>query len=263
MIDSFIAPLIVTSAIDPTENTPFLRLTDPQLRLFQTYCSLICWIRETKIANIVLCDNSGTDHTFSELASLAEQHHKRLEVLVFRGDHAKIHAQGKGYGEGEIMKYVMENSVFLREDTAFYKVTGRIFIDGFDALHDAHASRSVVFYLPAILKRWKRILLRAAVRNRALSSVFRLFRETFVVTTFYKCTKQYYVDNLLDRFRHVDDRRGYWLEHALMESLLANGFDVFSMRPRFVGMSASTGLLYDDVDYSDEVKNFATLLLSR
>jgi hypothetical protein len=263
VIDSSTGPLIVTSAINPPENMPSLRLADARLRLFQTYCSLICWIRETKIANIVLCDNSGTDHAFSELAILAEQHHKRLEVLVFRGDHGKTRSRGKGYGEGEIMKHAMKHSLFLREDTAFYKVTGRIFVEGFDALHDAHATKSVVFYLPPNIARLKKTLLSAADEYRAVSAGFRLLRKGNVMTTFYKCTKQYYMDNLLDRFRHVDDRRGHWLEHALMAPLLANGFDVFSMRPRLVGMTASRGILYDGVDYSDEVKSFATQLLSR
>ena len=262
MIDSSTGPLIVTSAIDPPESMPFLRLADPQRRLFQTYCGLIRWIRETKVANIVLCDNSGTDHAFSELAILAEQQHKRLEVLVFKGDHGKTRSQGKGYGEGEIMKHVMEHSRFLREDTAFYKVTGRIFVEGFDALHDAHATRSVVFCPPAEMPRWRKTLLRAASKHPAVLSGFPLLRKNHVATMFYKCTKQYYTENLLDRFRHVDDGRGYWLEHAFMPPLLANGFDLFSMPPRLVGMSASRGLLYDGGDYSDEVKNFATLLLT-
>jgi hypothetical protein len=263
VVDSSTGPLIVTSAIVPSENVPFLQLVDPQSRLFQTYCSLICWISKTKIANIVLCDNSGTAHTFSELGILAERYHKQLEVLTFRGDHEKIRSQGKGYGEGEIMKYVMEHSHLLRDETAFYKVSGRIFVEGFDDVHNAHATRGIVFSLPAKMGRWKKALLSAAGKYRAVSSGVRLLGKGYVRTTFYKCTKQYYMDNLVNRFLYIDDRHGYFFEHALMGPLLESGFDVFSMRPRLVGMSATNGILYDGIDYSDEVKGLAAKLLCR
>ena len=253
-----IGTLIVTSAIHPPDNMPYLRLIDPQQRLFQTYCSLICWIRQRHITNIVLCDNTGTDHTFSGLATLAAQHDKTLEILVFRGDHEETCLRGKGYGEGEIMKHVIEHSRLLKEDTAFYKITGRIFVEGFEAIHKAHRDKSVVFR-PCIAA-WQEILLRSAHICPLLSDWKRVWKGR-VSTVFYKCTTEYYANNLIDRFRRVDDRRRYYLEHAFVDPLKKNGFDVFSVRPRLVGRSGTTDLLHGNVDYSDEVKNLAALLL--
>jgi hypothetical protein len=227
--------LIVTSAIHPSENVPYLRLTDPQQRLFQTYCSLICWIRQRHITNIVLCDNTGTDHAFSGLAALAEQHNKTLEILVFRGDHEETCLRGKGYGEGEIMKHVIEHSRLLKEDTAFYKITGRIFVEEFEAIHNAHRNKSVVFR--PHLATWQKILLRSACKCPLLSACWKRVWKGPVSTVFYKCTPQYYANNLIDRF------------------------DVFSVRPGLVGRSGTTDLLHGNVDYSAEVKNLAALLL--
>jgi hypothetical protein len=251
--------LIVTSAIHPSESVPYLRLTAPQQRLFQTYCSLICWIRQRHITNIVLCDNTGTDHAFSGLASLAEQHNKTLEILVFSGDHEETRLRGKGYGEGEIMKHVIEHSRLLKEDTAFYKITGRIFVEGFEAIHNAHRDKSVVFR--PRMAAWQKILLRSANKCHLPSLFWKHVWKGTVSTVFYKCTTQYYANNLIDRFQRVDDRRGYYLEHAFVDPLKENGFDVFSVRLGLVGRSGTTDLLYGNVDYSDEVKNLAALLL--
>jgi len=255
------ATLVVTSAIRPPADMPFLRLTDPQQRLFQTYCSLICWIRETQITTIILCDNTVPHHAFPGIAELADQYHKRLEVLTFVGHHDRTRSQGKGYGEGEIMKHVLEHSRFLPESTAFYKVTGRIFIENFDVLHDAHADQSIVFGLWPQLPPRKKGLLRIAGKSALLASWLPVLKKGSLPTTFYKCTRQYYKNNLIDRFRQVDDSNGYFLEHAMMHPLLKNGFDVFSTQPRFVGVSATKGTLYCGLDYSDDVRSLATLLL--
>ena len=259
IISQNIGTLIVTSAIHPSEDVPYLRLTDPQQRLFQTYCSLICWIRQRHITNIVLCDNTGIDHAFSGLAALAEQHNKTLEILVFRGDHEETCLRGKGYGEGEIMKHVIEHSRLLKEDTAFYKITGRIFVERFEAIHNAHRDKSVVFR--PRMATWQEILLRSAYKYPLLSDCWKRGWKGPVSTVFYKCTPQYYANNLIDRFRMIDDRRGYYLEHAFVDPLKENGFDIFSVRLGLVGRSGTTDLLHCNVDYSDEVKNLAALLL--
>ena len=255
--------LVVTSAIRPPADMPFLRLADPQQRLFQTYCSLICWIRETQITSIILCDNTGPQYSFSGIAELADQHHKQLEILTFVGCHDRTLSQGKGYGEGEIMKHVMGHSRFLLEGTAFYKVTGRIFVENFDALHDAHADQSVVFGLWPHMAPWKKALLSAAGKSAPLASCLPVIRKVSLPTTFYKCTRHYYKDNLIDRFRQVDDSNGYFLEHALMRPLFKNGFEVFSTQPCLVGVSASKGTPYSGLEYSDDVRSLATLLLTR
>jgi hypothetical protein len=251
--------LIVTSAIHPSKSVPYLRLTAPQQRLFQTYCSLICWIRQRHITNIVLCDNTGTDHAFSGLTALAERHNKTLEILVFGGNHEETCLRGKGYGEGEIMKHVIEHSRLLKENTAFYKITGRIFVEEFEAIHNAHRDKSVVF-LPRMAT-WQKMLFRSAYKCPLLAACWKRVWKGPVATVFYKCTTQYYANNLIDRFRRVDDHRGYYLEHAFVDPLKKNGFDVFSARPRLVGRRGTSDVLYGNLDYTDEVKNLAALLL--
>lgn len=254
--------LIVTSAINPPDNMPFLSLRDPKKRLLQTYCGLIRWIQETIIKNIVLCDNSGAKDAFGEIAYLAKQHNKSLEVLVFEGNQEQACIRGKGYGEGEIMKYVMEHSRLLHDDATFYKITGRIFVEGFNTLHHNYANKSVVFAIHLHNWRLMNVLLRFTSKDARISYCRRHIGTSYLETTFYKCTKQYYMKNLMDQFQQVDDRRGYYLEHALLSSLLERDFDVFSKHPCIVGYSGSNGQLYGSVDYSNKVKNMAELLLS-
>jgi hypothetical protein len=254
--------LIVTSTIQPSEKVPYLSLTDPQQRLFQTYCSLICWIKETIIKKIVLCDNSAAYGAFTGIASLAEQYNKSLEILVFRGNQEKTCLLGKGYGEGEIMKYVMEHSRLLGDHSTFYKITGRIFVEGFNDLHHNHANKGIVFSLKPHDSKWVNILLRVAGKKACISYCRHHIGTSFVNTTFYKCTKQYYKQNLMDQFLQVDDRCGYYLEHAFVLPLLEKGFDTFSKKPYLVGFSGTTNRLYGTIDYLNEVKNLAGLLLN-
>ncbi len=255
--------LIVTSAVAPAAGIPFLTLVDPRERLLQTYCGLLSWIRQTPIAAIVLCDNTGIDHRFAGLAALAEAHGKRLEILAFRGDDEELRLRGKGYGEGEILQHVLDHSRLLAAATSFYKVTGRVFVEDFADLHHRFRKQPVVFGLPGNLAPWRRTLLRTASRCGLLEACFRRLRNNYVATTFYKCSVDYYRAFLAGRFRLVDDRQGYFLERALLPPLFDHGFDVFPRPLSLVGISGSKGCLYGHRDYAPEVKELAARLLAR
>lgn len=208
--------------------------------------------------NIILCDNTRTTtRDFSELIFFAEKNNKDLEVLVFNGNQEETCRRGKGYGEGEIMKHVMEHSRLLRNGTFFYKITGRIYVKDFDSLHHAYENKPVVFDFPPWMDSWKNMLLRSAEKKALIAEDGKIS----VKSTFYKCTVQYYMDYLIDQFQRVDDLGGYYLEHALMGPLLENGFDVFLNHPCLVGYSASEGNLYSGVDYPSAVKNLAAQML--
>lgn len=250
--------LIVTSAIHTRD--PYLAIKAPNVRLAQLYCSMICWIRQTRVKNIILCDNTSTDQTFPGLVKLAENAGKKLEILQFNGDHRRVASHGKGFGEGEIIRHVMSESVLLREEASFFKVTGRVFVENFDDIWQAEQGNDTVFNLN--MKRWKRLawriiancpLLHAKLGNRGIGHI---------QTVFYKCGVRYYRENLLDSYMEVNDREDRSLENRMFMPLMRHGFSTFSLPPRLVGYSAGLGSLYGGRDFSDEVKREADELIA-
>ena len=257
--------LVITSAVYPPAGVPVLTISDPGERRLQTFCALIRWIMDTPIQNIILCDGTAEPDEFAGLNSFAQRHGKQIEVLTFPADLERTVRQGKGYGEGQIMRHVMEHSSLLPSDPAFYKITGRLFVENFDHLHRAHAHDDLVFGLPGKVKPWKRSVLKFAVRIppllRRFESGWRGWGNGMFETNFYKCTKKFYVSQLIDRYELVDDRNEYFLEHALFLPLIRNGCKALALWPLYVGYSGSLGFLHKGKDYSQEVKSQARRLM--
>jgi hypothetical protein len=157
------------------------------------------------------------------------------------------------------MKHVMKNNLLPRKDTTFYKIIGRIFVEDFKALHHAHNNKRIVSNIPAHMERLKHLLLSPAGKETLLVKD----GEGSVSTAFYKHSVQYYVNNLINRFRRVDDPRGYYREHTLLVPLMKRVFDACSIHPSLAGYSASQDRLYEGVDYPNEVKELATLFLRK
>lgn len=250
--------LIVTSAINSRD--PYLKIKNAQDRLLQTYCSLISWITKTHVNNIVLCDNTGVDHTFSQISLLAKQYGKKFERLVFEGDYEKVITLGKGYGEGEIMKHVFSHSLLLGESETFYKITGRVFVDNYNDISVAEQNRHVVFNFP--LKWWKKIIWFMIANSGVLSSFISRKGTVNMQTVFYKSSKKYYKDHLIDLYLEVDDKRNMFLENLYFMPLFKYGFTKFSLSPSLIGYCAGTGTLYGLHNFSQDVIEHARQLLA-
>ena len=55
-----------------------------------------------------------------------------VEQISYRQDDELIKLKGKGYGEGELIKFALNNSVFLKNQNNFFKCTGKVFCRNFD-----------------------------------------------------------------------------------------------------------------------------------
>jgi hypothetical protein len=259
--------LVVTSAVHPPAGVPFLTITDGAERLFQTYCALIRWIRDTPIQSVILCDGTADAHEFASISNFANHYGKQIEVLIFSANVEETLKRGKGYGEGQIMRHVIEHSRLLPNDGPFYKITARLFVENFDQLHSAHLDNDIVFGYPGKINPWKRRALRLAVKIppllKRLEPRWKGWGRGMIETPFYKCTKRFYETRLIERYERVNDRQRYFLEHAFFVPLIGAGTPEFALSPQFVGYSATLGRLYSGGDYSQEVKDQATRMIHR
>lgn len=210
--------LIITGTITPPKDVFQLYLTDSEERKKQYISSIRYYIENTKIQKIIYCDNSGTDED-SNIKEMAIKKGKRLEWLSFTSDVTKVRKQGKGFGEGEIMKFIFSNSLLIRECKSFAKVTGRLIVKNIDA---------VIF-------------------TSSINHIYCDIVNNYVQTYFYIMPTPIYKSYFLNAYQQVNDRSGYFLEHCFYTTLKEKNirYRLFSLYPNIIGQSGSTGGSYE------------------
>lgn len=217
--------LLITGAIGITAfQVPYTKLTDTKARL-QQYIESIDYAIEHyhRVNHIIFCENTGYIYNYAELQEKAKQNGKTLEVIRFPGNYQAIEAKGKGYGEGEIVKYALKESETLRNSRFFYKLTGRILVSNMDRVMDSSQSENNFIFLSYLEPR--------SQKGRARTLLYK------VNTSLYKST-------LIDAHLDVDDHKHYYLEHAFFERLKDIPIPSFGVYPVHIGIQASTGKMY-------------------
>ena len=146
--------IIITGTIVPEKHIGQLALRDHKSRLEQYILALKKLIEAKPDAKMIFCDNSGfgTD-AFANLHRLAQGNGVQLEVLSFKGDNESVVRHGKGYGEGEIMKYVLSNSILAKKDDYLIKITGRLIVDNMPHIVKKVDKTRIYFNIPNIHRR--------------------------------------------------------------------------------------------------------------
>lgn len=221
--------LLMGSAIKTP--TAFQAITDQDERLLQTLCGLIRWIRDTSVRTIVLCDGTMPGYDFSRIRAFAAEHGKTLEVLLFEKGNDRYATHGKSYGEGRVLEYAVTHSAHLRPGGNFYKVTGRTFIENFDAVKAAHTGDDTVFTGPASTMMPK-------------GTPTDAFGPRSVWTQFYKCGVDFFVEHLMRAYLDANDATNP-IECAYFERLRTLPHARFAVKPFIVGRNGGLNLPYD------------------
>lgn len=218
-------PILLTSSVIAMDET--VRLKDPQSRIFHTLESLEKWLEITPTSQFVLCDGSGFD-----FSSLIEGRFRgaQIECLSFNNNPELISIYGKGFGEGEIIRYALEHSVFLREAQWFVKCTAKLWVDNyFDCLEEWNG----------------RFLCKAYFSN-----VFSLKRMNleYIDTRFYLADKSYYQNHFSGVYQALSKNPGISIEEQFLEvvqSAVLQGI-LFSSPPMVSGVGGGSGKYYKD-----------------
>ncbi|MDI3320262.1 hypothetical protein [Pinibacter soli] len=234
--------LVITSAVYVNSN--FTVLTDAKKRLEQYVESIKFYLSSTQIKNIIICDNSGFDYSSrQDLATLARENDKRLECYSFHGDKDNIFKKGKGYGEGEMLKYLFSESKLLNQQASFCKVTGRLVVNNIDQVLKAIKKDQNYFQIIGLNPFKKR---------------------DKIDTRFYHCKTKTFVDYLINEYPKVDDNSGVYLEHLYYNALTLHRrlFRNFKTIPDFEGVSGSTGLPYKRTKFKLFIQKLANKVLA-
>jgi hypothetical protein len=217
--------LVFTSTVYP--NSHFVKINDYKVREKQYLTSLIFYIINTNVKNIVVCDNSNFNYCNYNLEYLAKLFNKNIEILSFNGNSTLIKELGKGYGEGEIIEFVFKNSILFSHCISFFKVTGRILVENIDKIISEISYNLNYFNF---------------IRHRLI------IIQNKIDTRFYYCTKIYYLNHLIDRYKYVNDSNSFFLEHSyfIIKNRFKTDFYEFPIVIKFSGYSGSHGNSYKD-----------------
>ncbi len=145
------ALIVMTATIDPGR-LDNLVLASPMLRWQQYQEALAFWLKHPSVAAVVFVENSGFPVDFSPLKKAYDRMAKPLEVVSYRGN-LGTSEKGRGYGEGEILNRVLEESHLIRDNQSFFKVTGRFKVLNFGALEKTSRPHPVVVNERSLRKR--------------------------------------------------------------------------------------------------------------
>lgn len=195
--------LLITAAISPQE-VKYLKLRNPNIRLEQYIDSLKFYITSTEVKKIVFCDNSNYNFDKRELLLLAKKHGKKVEIIQFEGNQKSIRFYGKGFGEGEIIKFALGNSRLLKSADYFIKVTGRLKITNINnILKGLNANR--VYFNKSIIE------------------------YKCIDTVLYCIPKKIYVKYFLNAYQKVYDRKGIYIEHVFRDIITDNNIFIYNI----------------------------------
>lgn len=214
--------ILLTATINVENDVPFVKIRNKEERLREYLESVSFYLEARNIDKVVVCENSlykGTE--FAIFYELAKSKGKEFEYLTFKSDSQNVICHGKGYGEGEIIKYALKNSILLKEEDFFVKITGRVKIDN----------------ISVIAKKINKKKIYMMQLNKEVPEVF---------SVIFAIDKKVYADKFLDEYTRVQDREKYYLEHVFYDTLKKNNLRsyCFARFPQVNGISGSSGKAY-------------------
>ena len=206
--------ILITGCIKPPDDIPYLTIKDSNYRKKQYLNSLEFYFDKSCAKKIVFCENSNAeiDESIIQHAIAAG---KKFEWISFMGNTSLAVKYGKGYGEGEILKYALDNSVLLNESLSFIKVTGR----------------------------FKILNINDILRFLSCSKTYFDYQNKYVDTRCYVANINTFKNLLMSKYLNVNDFRGYFLEHAYYDATI-NEKRLVKQIPMIIniqGQSGSTG----------------------
>lgn len=129
-------PVLLTSSVVAHDINVRLKDTSERLRLALE--SVTKWLQMDPTQPLVLCDGSGFD--FAEHVSRLYPS-ARIECLHFENDRENIHRYGRGYGEGEIVRYALAHSKLIAAANCFAKCTSKLWVENYRKCAEAWNGR--------------------------------------------------------------------------------------------------------------------------
>lgn len=205
---------------------PSVLLKDQELRIFHTLESIHHWSKIAPQNKFVICDGSKFD--FSTILK-QEFPHLQIECLSFMNDANLVKKHGKGFGEGEIIRYALDRSHYLKESNWFAKCTAKLWVENFQ---------------DCVLA-WNNRLVCTPFFSNVFS--FRKMSLDYVDTRFYLVKKSFYLQHLSAVHIDLGGDSGVSIEDKYLELIQENHLrNIFMKNPPVIaGVGGGSGKYYN------------------
>ena len=223
-MNTTLPPVLLTSCVYISDHA--VKLTDPTDRINYTLESIEKWLRIAPEIRLVICDNSG----FNFSPTVKDKFpHADIECLHFVADKNLVQYHGKGYGEGEIIKYALQESNYLKQADFFAKCTAKLWVENFKECIDEWNGNFLC--------------------RGTFSNVFS-FKKTcwvHVDTRFYLVSKGFYSKYLLTAHLNLGGTTGMSIEDSFRDVILLNKMKsvIFNTPPVIGGVGGGTGKYFN------------------
>jgi hypothetical protein len=238
--------ILLTSTVNI--NTTNLSITNNEERLSQYLSAIKFYLTNIdKFNYLVICDNSNFNYnSIEELRFLIKGIEDQIEFLYFQSESSFLQ-KGKGFGEGETIKYAFQNSKYLKECNTVIKITGRIIIKNIGEIIFNRNFSNKILCVPYSFK-----------------YLFLKFVNLGFDTRIISIPTETYSQSLLNSFEEVDDNRKKYLEIVLMEDIKRKkiNWQYFQNYPIYMGISGSTGKRYNETKITIIIKNIILYILN-
>jgi hypothetical protein len=136
------ATVLITTANNPPDGVPFLQMKDPIIRMIAAKAALYFWITQG-IEQIVLADATASNLLNECEMEEIDKSGTYVEQIGYKQDHEEIIKRGKGYGEGKLIEYAINNSELLAREEYFFKCTGKVYVRNFSAIAEIIRANNV------------------------------------------------------------------------------------------------------------------------
>nr|WP_315463934.1 hypothetical protein [uncultured Rhodoferax sp.] len=219
-----IIPLLLTSSVVAHDKGVSLKDTDA--RIHHAVEAIERWLAIDPKLPIVICDGSSYDFSKEMQARFPSTN---IECLYFENDQHLVRQFGRGYGEGEIVKFAIQHSQTIEKYGCFAKCTSKLWVDNFNAC----------------LSFWNGKLLCKGVFLDAFSPLKKI-NLNYIDTRFYISSTDFYKKYLLDAHQDINVSKGYGLEECFRDVLILSKLHhvLMPIYPIIGGVGGGTGEYY-------------------
>jgi hypothetical protein len=227
--------VLITAAIRPPDKMPYLKMKDAASRRIATKMALFSWVMQG-VRNLVIADATDSQALDEEEMALLRQMPVNVEQIHFAQDEAQVSLLGKGYAEGKLIEFALENSRLLAQEEYFFKCTGKVFCRNFQniiALIQHHKLRSLF---------WK--LHKAEIILAGLDS------------RFFYTSASFFKENLAAEYALSNDTEDQFAEHLCGRLLDKRCSQGQATRPLLAGFEGGIGKYVEETPLGELDQNF-------
>jgi hypothetical protein len=259
------SPVLLITVSLSAEGTPHVAVRDIEERTLRHLEALIAWIEEPGFPKIVFAKNCRVPVRSEVLTELAAKSGKDLECVQVDSS-PKTSLQGKGFGEGDLVRQAIETSDLLRDSEEFVKITGKLHAPGI--LQSFEGTAEGEFFVtraasPSGSARLRSHFYKSEEGSHLMGFLKRRLRipwslvstptGSLVDTRCYRVRKDFYSTVLSRSHLRVQDALGYTLERSFWDDLSRESrVRLIDGEPSIIGTSGSLGTRFGE--FSDQVR---------